>query len=156
MRLHSFLPTFGLLESEQGVRKVKFSRANAIKTCVRCGMRERKLDEEDDLQPCQGEGDPKKCEEANPTEPPLIETVWEFWKSRAGVADSDPGQQAFAEIKARTIEVFNVNVQSTKEDLKAWFQTFEIIVPLADIHVDENPRKKIVKNITRENMMKIM
>lgn len=156
MRLHSFLPTFGLLESEQGVRKVKFSRSNAIKTCVRCGMRERKLDEEDDLQPCPGEGDPKKCEEANPSEPPLIETVWEFWKSRAGVADSNPGQQVFAEIKAKTIEVFNVNVQSTKEDLKAWFQTFEIIVPLADIHVDENPRKKIVKNITRENMMKIM
>ena len=112
-RFHSFLPTFGVLRDAEGntIRKVKFIRQGQIKTCPRCGGKERKAFDEDDSRICPAEGDVTRCNELWSDFTPTQEEIWDYWVSRAGNTDQDPHQQPLGQIRSDSVEVFNIHIE---------------------------------------------
>ena len=157
LRLHSYLPSFGVLTTEHGTKKVKFTRAGAIKTCVRCGRKE-KLAEGDDssLQTCPAEGDPTACKTADPDFNKTQEQIWDEWRLYARSQRLDAVETVFSEITADTVEVFNINILATREDLKAWLDSKNVVIPLQKIQNDENPRKKKISGLSKEEVMSLL
>ena len=159
IKLHSYLPSFGILTTSDGtVRKVKFTRQNQVKTCVRCGRREKPLDDEDMLTPCPGEGNVDRCKLEDPEYNPSQEEIWNFWKEQARLlrGQGSSGQQVYANITADTIEVFNIHVEATREQLKTWLDSKGIGISLENILNDQNPRKKKLVKLSKENVLKCL
>ena len=138
------------------MRKVKFTRPGAVKTCPRCGRKEKPSDEEDDIPTCPGQGDPKKCEEVDTGSPPDPEDVWNFWRQRASQTRLNVQSTIQSQITADTIEVFNIHVQATKEQLKNWLDDKGIVLPLAHFKNDQNPRKKTIADLSQEVIFRIL
>ena len=132
MKLHSFLPSFGVLRDEAGntIRKVKFTRMNQVKTCSRCGGKEKKSDDEDDARICPAEGDAVKCQEELPDFNPTQEEIWDYWVSRAGTHMVNNQEHVFARITADTVEVFNVHPEVTLPELKPGLSLSMLSSPL--------------------------
>lgn len=157
-RLHSFLPTWGILRDAEGnvIRKVKFTRRNQIKTCSRCGGKEKKSYDDDDSRICPAEGDINRCAEIQPDFEPSQEEIWDYWVSRAGNTGTDPQEQVLGQITADTVEVFNIHVEATNQELKDWLDSKDIFMLLDNIVVLPNPRKKQLKNLSPEVVTKLL
>lgn len=157
IRLHSFLPSFGLLRTIDGTyKKVKFTRPGAVKTCARCGRKEKPVDEEDDHPICPGAGDPKKCSDEMPDHEPTQEDVWNFWIENASHGRRDVDSQIQSQITADTIEVFNIHVEATVGHLKTWLDSKGLYVPFEQIKNDQNPRKKIIVNLSKDQILRFL
>ena len=106
---------------------------------------------------CPGQADPVKCRaEEEDLQVMTKEEAWKYWCNRALADTEDNIDVDFGDIGAQIIEVFGVNATMTNAQLQSYFVTKRIFVEVHSIVNDQNPRKKFIKNVSKDIMTSLL